>query len=146
MIFFIRLLSVPNPRCFCNFNRHAGGAGKSISGCRFGKIRLSSGVAMLKFFLRYWLPVVAWLAVIFFASADAHSYEHSGVFVSKIFEPVMRWFFPKLSAARMECVARNPRRRRDRRAKPNRGLTCPAVGREITGNRWRQRSRRKRPQ
>jgi len=59
-------------------------------------------VAKLKFFLRYWLPVLAWMVLIFSASADAHSYEHSGVLVSKIFEPVVRWFFPTLSPARMD--------------------------------------------
>lgn len=59
-------------------------------------------MANLKFFLRYWLPVVAWLAVIFSASSDAQSYEHSGVFISKFFEPVMRWFFPTLSPARLD--------------------------------------------
>ncbi|HUC84483.1 MAG TPA: VanZ family protein [Candidatus Acidoferrales bacterium] len=44
-------------------------------------------------FLRYWLPVMLWMMVVFSASADKKSYEHS----SMIFEPLLRWLFPDLS-------------------------------------------------
>lgn len=43
---------------------------------------------------RYWLPVAVWMAVIFSASADRKSYEHSSMF----FEPLLRWLFPHLSS------------------------------------------------
>jgi VanZ family protein len=35
------------------------------------------------------------MALIFSASADSHSYQHS----SSLFEPLLRWLFPSLSAA-----------------------------------------------
>jgi VanZ family protein len=46
-------------------------------------------------FLKFWLPVLFWMALIFTASADAHSYEHSSFFV----EPVLHWLFPHMSQA-----------------------------------------------
>jgi VanZ family protein len=45
--------------------------------------------------LRYWLPVVVWMALIFSASADTQSYVHS----SRLFEPLLRWLFPHLPPA-----------------------------------------------
>ena len=44
-------------------------------------------------FLKYWLPVLAWMALIFSASSDSHSYEHSSRFI----EPLLRWLFPHWS-------------------------------------------------
>lgn len=41
----------------------------------------------------YWLPVAVWMVVIFSASSDSHSFEHS----SRILAPVLRWLFPRLS-------------------------------------------------
>ncbi len=38
------------------------------------------------------------MGVIFTASADSHSYQHS----SALFEPLMRWLFPHISAERMD--------------------------------------------
>jgi len=46
-------------------------------------------------FLKYWLPVLLWMALIFTASSDAHSYEHS----SRIVEPILHWLFPNMSQA-----------------------------------------------
>jgi VanZ family protein len=46
-------------------------------------------------FLRYWLPVVIWMLLIFSFSSDAKSYQHS----STLFEPLMRWLFPHLPQA-----------------------------------------------
>jgi VanZ family protein len=46
-------------------------------------------------FLRYWLPVLFWMALIYSGSADKNSYAHSSLF----FEPLMRWLFPHLSNA-----------------------------------------------
>jgi VanZ family protein len=47
----------------------------------------------LRAFLKFWLPVLFWMVLIFTASADAHSYEHSSRFV----EPFLHWLFPKMS-------------------------------------------------
>ncbi len=54
----------------------------------------------MKAFLKFWLPVLVWMTVIFSGSSDAHSSEHS----SRIIEPFLRWLFPKISAAHVENV------------------------------------------
>jgi len=43
-------------------------------------------------FLRWWLPVLVWMVLIFSASADTQSYQHS----SSLFEPLLRWLFPTM--------------------------------------------------
>ena len=43
-------------------------------------------------FLKFWLPVLLWMALIFTASADSHSYQHS----SRLVEPLLRWLFPNM--------------------------------------------------
>jgi VanZ family protein len=50
-------------------------------------------VPKLRAFLKYWLPPLVWMAVIFSASADSKSTEHS----SRYFEPLLRWLFPQMS-------------------------------------------------
>ncbi len=62
--------------------------------------RFSSGVTKLRAFLKFWLPVLFWMALIFTASADAHSYEHSSRFV----EPFLHWLFPKMSQVNIEKI------------------------------------------
>jgi VanZ family protein len=47
----------------------------------------------LRAFLKYWLPVLFWMAVIFTASSDAKSFEHS----SRLIAPLLHWLFPKMS-------------------------------------------------
>jgi VanZ family protein len=49
-------------------------------------------------FVRYWLPLFVWLAVIFSASADAQSTEHT----SRFLEPFLRWLNPHISAGALE--------------------------------------------
>jgi VanZ family protein len=51
-------------------------------------------------FLRYWLPVLIWMAVIFGASADPQSHEHSRY----IFRPILLWLFPHLSDQDFEKI------------------------------------------
>jgi len=57
-------------------------------------------VLKLRSFLGSWLPVFAWMALIFSASADSHSYQHSSRFV----EPLLRWLFPRLSEAHVHDI------------------------------------------
>jgi len=57
-------------------------------------------VRKLGFFLKYWLPVVLWMAVIFTGSSDSHSYEHSSLFV----EPLLRWLFPQMTQEHIETI------------------------------------------
>jgi VanZ family protein len=44
-------------------------------------------------FLLYWLPVMVWMVVIFTASADKASFQHS----ASVVEPFLRWLFPHVS-------------------------------------------------
>ena len=50
--------------------------------------------------VRYWLPVALWMTLIFSASADGHSYQHSSLF----FEPLLRWLFPSLPVPTVEAI------------------------------------------
>lgn len=54
----------------------------------------------LRAFLKYWLPVLIWMAVIFTGSGDPHSYEHSSRFV----EPFLRWLFPRMTQEHIETI------------------------------------------
>ena len=51
-------------------------------------------------FLRYWLPLLLWMLVIFGASADTQSTEHT----SRILEPFLRWLIPNISHRSIEHV------------------------------------------
>ena len=50
---------------------------------------------MLRFriFIKYWLPVLAWMALIFTASSDSRSFARS----SRILAPLLHWLFPHLA-------------------------------------------------
>jgi VanZ family protein len=49
-------------------------------------------VRKLRGFLKYWLPVLIWMALIFSASSDARSFARS----SRILAPLLRWLFPQM--------------------------------------------------
>lgn len=51
-------------------------------------------------FLRYWLPVVLWAAVIFFASSDAGSSGRTSRFI----RPLLLWLNPELGDAAINAV------------------------------------------
>jgi VanZ family protein len=57
-------------------------------------------VPKLERFLVYWLPPLAWMLLIFSASADAESYRHS----SSLFVPLLRWLFPGMSLEHIETI------------------------------------------
>ena len=48
-------------------------------------------------FAKYWLPVIIWMAVIFFVSSGIGSIQHT----SRILGPLVHWLFPSLSAQRV---------------------------------------------
>ena len=50
--------------------------------------------------LRYWLPLLIWMGVIFSASADTQSTQRS----SRLIEPFLRWLWPEVSPAQVESV------------------------------------------
>ena len=51
-------------------------------------------------FFRYWLPVLVWMGVIFSASSDRMSFQHS----SRIIGPFLHWLFPHLSDEAVHAV------------------------------------------
>jgi VanZ family protein len=51
-------------------------------------------------FLKFWLPALLWMALIFTASSDTHSYEHS----SRFFEPLLHWLFPEMPQPEVERI------------------------------------------
>ena len=51
-------------------------------------------------FLKYWLPVLVWMALIFTGSGDARSYQHS----AGLIEPFLHWLFPWLSQPHVEVI------------------------------------------
>jgi VanZ family protein len=51
-------------------------------------------------FLRYWLPFLIWLVLIFSASADPQSTQHT----SRFLEPFLRWLNPNISADAIDAV------------------------------------------
>jgi VanZ family protein len=57
-------------------------------------------VPKLERFLVYWLPPLAWMLLIFSASADARSYQHS----STLFVPLLHWLFPAMSLEHIEMI------------------------------------------
>jgi len=57
-------------------------------------------VANIRPFLKYWLWPVVWMAVIFTASNDSHSYERSSRFIA----PLLYWLFPHISANTVDWV------------------------------------------
>ena len=54
----------------------------------------------LRNLLKYWLPPLAWMFLIFSASGDAKSYQHS----TALFEPLLHWLFPQMSQAHVELI------------------------------------------
>jgi len=51
-------------------------------------------------FLKYWLPVLAWMIFIFIGSTDLLSAEHTSRFIG----PFLRWFTPDISEATVGSV------------------------------------------
>jgi len=51
-------------------------------------------------FLRYWLPVLIWLGVIFVGSSDLMSAEHTSRFIG----PFLRWLIPDIAPASIAAV------------------------------------------
>jgi len=52
------------------------------------------------FLIKYWLPVLLWMAVIFIGSTDLMSAEHTSRFIG----PFLRWFAPDITDATIASV------------------------------------------
>jgi len=61
---------------------------------------VNSHVSNFKTFVNYWLPVLLCMALIFSASSDSNSSEHS----SHLLEPILRWPFPYLVQTQIEAI------------------------------------------
>ena len=61
---------------------------------------------MTRSLLKYWLPVVLWLALIFSASADKASGHRS----SRIIAPIVRWLVPNISQKNLETIVYSVRK------------------------------------
>ena len=67
--------------------------------------RLLASELRMKSFIKYWLPVLLWLGLIFIGSTDLMSAAHT----SRIIGPILRWFKPEISPAtiaQVQLVAR----------------------------------------
>jgi VanZ family protein len=51
-------------------------------------------------FVKYWLLPLIWMVVIFSASGDSHSFQHS----SRIIGPLLHWLFPHLSHEKVDVI------------------------------------------
>jgi VanZ family protein len=85
MLFSLRRFSVPNIGSLGKFN--------CDSDCPLRRTLLFFRVPKFRIFLKYWLPVLLWMAAIFAASSDSKSFEHS----SRIIAPLLHWLFPQMS-------------------------------------------------
>ena len=54
----------------------------------------------MKSFLKYWLPVLVWLGLIFIGSTDVLSAEHT----SRFLVPFLRWLDPQISPAALNSI------------------------------------------
>jgi VanZ family protein len=54
----------------------------------------------MKHFLKYWLPLLIWLGVIFFGSTDMMSAEHTSRFIV----PILRWLKPEISLETLALI------------------------------------------
>ena len=51
-------------------------------------------------FVRYWMPAIVWMAIIFLGSTDMLSAEHT----SRFLVPFLRWFDPQISLAALNAI------------------------------------------
>jgi len=68
--------------------------------CRPAHRLLSWGVPKLWQCTKSWGPVLVWMSIIFSASSDAGSFQHT----SFILAPLVRWLFPRLSDEAVHAI------------------------------------------
>jgi VanZ family protein len=57
-------------------------------------------VLKLRAFLKYWLPTLFWMALIFSASSDVKSFDHS----SRLLAPLLHWLFPQMPESTVHLI------------------------------------------
>jgi VanZ family protein len=80
-------------------------SGWQIVDCRLANAKetiawLLTSDLWMKSFLKYWLPVLAWLGLIFAGSTDVLSSEQT----SRFLVPFLRWFDPQISPATIAAI------------------------------------------
>lgn len=66
----------------------------------WSRFRFSFGVSKSWIFIKYWLPTLLWMSVIFTASADPRSAQHTSWF----FVPLVHWLLPHLSDREVDSL------------------------------------------
>lgn len=61
---------------------------------------------MIRTFVKYWVPVLLWLALIFSASGDKSSGQRS----SRIIAPIVRWLVPDISERKLDAIVYSVRK------------------------------------
>lgn len=61
--------------------------------CQSSQSLLGSKTLNPNLLLAYWFPLIAWMVVIFSASGDTRSFQHS----SRILGPLLLWLFPSMN-------------------------------------------------
>ena len=51
-------------------------------------------------FVKYWLPVLVWMSLIFTASGDPQSFQHS----TRLLAPILHWLIPHLSDEHLNLI------------------------------------------
>lgn len=69
-------------------------ADRSAPGCHEWRSNYLGNGMLVHSFLKYWVPVVAWILLIFVMSGDLMSAQHT----SRFFVPFLRWIAPDISA------------------------------------------------
>ena len=64
------------------------------------KTLVPCAVPKFRAFIKYWLPVLVWMVIIFSASSDTMSFQHS----SRILAPIIHWLFPQLSEEKISAI------------------------------------------
>jgi VanZ family protein len=65
----------------------------SIPGCDESRTNYLGSAMLIRSLLKYWVPVIGWTLLIFLASGDLMSAEHT----SRFLVPFLRWFNPDIS-------------------------------------------------
>jgi VanZ family protein len=61
---------------------------------------LLCAVSKARNFFNYWLPVLLWMVLIFSASSDRFSFQHS----SRVIAPIVRWLIPHISEEALHSI------------------------------------------
>jgi VanZ family protein len=78
-----------------------GGERRPTIGLRFlGGVCFLPAVLSRGIFLRYWLPAILWMALIFIGSSDVFSSRHTSAFLV----PLIQWLGPDLTAAQVDKI------------------------------------------